>query len=303
MSVMSRVNIGCPIWTHDAWFGNLYPPKKSKIAPLQAYAGLFNSVECNSSFYHLPSLETISKWRENVGADFRFMIKLPRTISHAGQLGTCHSQLKEALENIAHLGITLGGIMLQLPKQFSPMHLDQLSVFLEEVPSKVNVSVEVRHMAFFNKSAEEKALNQLLATHQADRVVMDTRALFACDPSQYSAAERTLITEVQAKKPRVPTHVIATGNAPIVRFVGHQNINQNAQYYQPWITKIKAWLDAGKNPSIFFHMPDNKDAPWLAAAFINDYNLTYPDQCLPTLTLPRRKDPATQPTSQQLSIF
>ena len=114
---------------------------------------------------------------------------------------------------------------------------------------------------------------------------------------------KTTITEVQAKKPRVPTHVIATGNAPIVRFVGHQNINQNAQYYQPWITKIKAWLDAGKNPSIFFHMPDNKDAPWLAAAFINDYNLTYPDQCLPTLTLPRRKDPATQPTSQQLSIF
>lgn len=295
---MSRVNIGCPIWTHDAWFGNLYPAPKSKVVPLQAYSQLFNSVECNSSFYHLPSVDTLLKWRDTVGPNFRFILKIPRTISHSGQLDISQARIAETMKNLAHLGPTLGGVMLQLPKQFSPVQLNQLAVFLRCIPSNITVSVEVRHIAFFKKGDDEKALNQLLIAHQANRVIMDTRALFACEPDQYAPSVRELLLDVQGKKPKVPTHVIATGNAPLVRFVGQQDIAKSRPYYQPWIRKTKQWLDEGKQPSLFFHMPDNKDAPWLASAFVRDYNLTFPHATLPDLSLP-----SAQAATQQLSIF
>lgn len=295
---MSRVNIGCPIWTHDTWFNSIYPPKSNKVSALQSYSGLFNSVECNSSFYHLPNLDTLKKWRESVPDDFKFILKLPRDISHSGQLNACLDEVKNTIATLKWLGSTLGGVMLQLPKQFTPRHLNQLSILLEAIPSDLSISVEVRHLAFFQKGDEEKALNQLLMTHKANRVIMDTRALFACEATQYTGSEQALILDVQRKKPRVPTNVIATGNAPVVRFVGHQDIKKSSAFYQPWIRKIKQWCDEGKSPSIFFHMPDNKDAPWLAAAFIQDYNLTYPQSPLPELVLS-----AGQNSHQQISIF
>ncbi|GAC25474.1 hypothetical protein GMES_3191 [Paraglaciecola mesophila KMM 241] len=298
IAAMLRVNIGCPIWTHDAWFSSIYPPKSSNRTALQSYSGLFNSVECNSSFYHLPNQDTLKKWRDSVPDDFRFVLKLPRSISHSGQLDACTDELKHTIDNLSLLGETLGGVMLQLPKQFTPSHINQLEVLLDTIPTDLPMSVEVRQSAFFQKGEHEKLLNQLLLSHKADRVIMDTRALFACEPSQYTGDERELVIDVQRKKPRVPTNVIATGDTPVVRFVGHQQIDKCASFYRPWINKIKHWLDEGKSPSIFFHMPDNKDAPWLAAAFIHDYNLTYPDAPLPALVLS-----ASQNSHQQISIF
>ena len=295
---MSRVNIGCPIWTHDAWFNSIYPPKSSKVSALQSYSGLFNSVECNSSFYHLPNLDTLKKWRESVPDNFKFILKLPRAISHSGQLDACLDEVKNTIATLKWLGSNLGGVMLQLPKQFTPLHLNQLGILLEAIPTDLPISVEVRHLAFFQKGEHEKALNQLLMSHKANRVIMDTRALFACEATQYTGSEQALILDVQRKKPRVPTNVIATGNAPVVRFVGHQDIKKSSVFYQPWITKIKQWCDEDKSPSIFFHMPDNKDAPWLAAAFIKDYNLTYPQSPLPELVLATRQN-----HHQQISIF
>jgi uncharacterized protein YecE (DUF72 family) len=90
--------------------------------------------------------------------------------------------------------------------------------------------------------------------------------------------------------------VIATGKYPIVRFVGHADIEKTKPFYQPWLGKIKQWLTEGLSPSLFFHMPDNKDAPWLAAAFLQDFSKRYPELGLADLPLPAAQ-------GQQTSLF
>src|SRR5687767_13604572 len=49
---------------------------------LQRYAERFNGVEINSSFYRRHRPETWQRWAASVPAQFRFAVKLPRTITH-----------------------------------------------------------------------------------------------------------------------------------------------------------------------------------------------------------------------------
>src|SRR4051812_9212873 len=49
---------------------------------LDFYAEHFNSVEINSSFYHLPKESTFKSWADRVHSDFRFAVKGSRYVSH-----------------------------------------------------------------------------------------------------------------------------------------------------------------------------------------------------------------------------
>jgi uncharacterized protein YecE (DUF72 family) len=96
---------------------------------------------------------------------------------------------------------------------------------------------------------------------------MDTRALFS-EPASTPA-----IVDAQQKKPRLPVHAIATGDSPILRFVGCSQLESNRDFYQPWLTKLNQWLSEGKSPYVFFHTADNFDAPFLARQFIADLEI------------------------------
>ncbi len=72
---MTLVRIGCPIWTHDQWFGSLFPANTAKEKSLAAYAHNFNSVEGNTSFYHILDKKTVMVWGEKVSKDFRLTFK------------------------------------------------------------------------------------------------------------------------------------------------------------------------------------------------------------------------------------
>lgn len=146
-------------------------------------------------------------------------------------------------------------------------------------------------MGFFDKSEQEQQFNQLLMEYNVNRIIMDTRGLFAC---QTSASD--LVRDVQAKKPKIPTNVIATGNCPVIRFVGHPNIDSNRLFLTPWMHKINQWREQGIHPYMFFHMPDNSEAPWLAQAFFRWIKDEYPQHQWPSLDLPSYH-------SNQLDIF
>ncbi|MFT6990294.1 MAG: hypothetical protein ACJASL_002272 [Paraglaciecola sp.] len=288
---MSFIRTGCPIWTHEQWFGSLFPANTAKEQSLAAYAKHFNSVEGNTSFYHIPDEKTIKRWAEQVPHDFRFTFKFHRSISHDKKLLNIEDDLHLVLNRMALLGDKLGCLMLQLPASFSPHQLDTLAHFIQLLPKDFCYAIEVRHLGFFDKSDNEKAFNQLLIENNINRVIMDTRALFACP-----ANGDKIIEDAHRKKPKVPTNVIATSDTPLVRFVGHPVIEANKPFYTPWIHKTKQWLDEGKSPYLFFHMANTFDAPWLAEAFFNDFTQLYPDISLPSMTL-------TKNHINQLDIF
>ena len=138
-------------------------------------------------------------------------------------------------------------LMLQLPASFGPQNLAQLAHFLKTLPRDFTYGVEVRHLGFFDKGDNEKRFNQLLMQQNCNRVIMDTRGLFACDSKNDPAIE-----DAQKKKPRLPVHAIATGDKPIVRFVGHPELLQNPQYYKPWVSQTQPMAATRQATHYFF---------------------------------------------------
>ncbi len=284
----ANLMIGCPMWHHKDWQGHLY--SGSKQPPLYHYSRLFNSVEGNTSFYHMPSVEALKQWQSLVPSTFQFTFKFPQTISHSDNLNSQPGLLAEVIETFDVINQHIACLMLQLPARFGPERLSELEDFLSSLPRHFTYGVEVRHMAFYDKSENEQTLNRLLNRYGINRVVLDTRGLFSD-----AHPDDALVQEVQSKKPRVPCNVVATHEMPIVRFVGHPLLSENRRFFKPWITKIHQWLALEKQVVFFFHMPDNALAPWLAQQCMQDLQASYPDLRVPEFSLPAR--------DQQLGFF
>ncbi|MCZ4283317.1 DUF72 domain-containing protein [Marinobacter salarius] len=247
--------LGCPQWQHPDWTSRL-PPGQS---PLARYSSALNCVEGNTTFYATPSQEQCRQWRSQVPDDFRFLLKFPRLITHDRLLSGAGREASDFLEIIAPLNDVLGPILLQLPASFGPERLENLWRFMDALPPTLTCTVEVRHSAFFDKGEAEKALNRGLRERRIARVCMDSRALFAATPDN----EET--RDAQRKKPRVPVHLLPVDAAPVIRFVGHPDLEANRPFLAPWVERAAAWIEEGKRPYIFMHMPNKGDALSLAA--------------------------------------
>ncbi|MHC6645649.1 DUF72 domain-containing protein [Alteromonas sp. HB246098] len=273
-SAISRGNlyIGLPMWQHSHWPSTWFANYPKSDNGLSLYAKECNTVEGNTTFYSLPHEDAVARWCDSVPDHFRFTFKFHQNITHVHQLQHCEEEVAQQLALLSPLKDKLGVVMLQLPASFGPEKLPVLDTFLANLPKKLNIAVEVRHLAFFAKGNEEKALNQLLIRHGVNRIIMDTRALFSGSLDAGGADKRDMLEEVRQKKPRVPVNVIATGQTPIVRFVGNDIDDDNQRCLLPWVKKVKLWQSEGKDVYFFCHRPDNKDAPWLAQQFIDLYN-------------------------------
>ncbi len=53
--------IGCPMWGYKDWVGNLFPPHTPQSDFLRLYSRQLNTVEGNTTFYALPSAETLAQ--------------------------------------------------------------------------------------------------------------------------------------------------------------------------------------------------------------------------------------------------
>ncbi|WOI36408.1 DUF72 domain-containing protein [Alteromonas sp. CI.11.F.A3] len=294
-SALPKVFIGLPQWQHSHWPKTWFASYPKSDNQLVHYAKECNTVEGNTTFYSLPHADAVARWEQSVGSDFSFTFKFNQQITHVHQLLHCEDEVNEQLNILAPLGQKLGVMLLQLPASFGPEKLERLTTFLSFLPPHITVAVEVRHLAFFAKGNEEKQLNQLLIEHKANRIIMDTRALFTGPVSREdtSSSDSALLREVRNKKPRVPVNVIATATNPIVRFVGNDNDEDNIACLTPWVNKVHQWRLEGKSPYFFCHRPDNKDAPWLAQQFIDLYNQKFHEVAIPNLALKQQPNQNT----------
>jgi uncharacterized protein YecE (DUF72 family) len=254
--------LGLPMWSNRDWIGSLFPVGAGSKNFLHHYSRAFNTVEGNTTFYALPSVQTVSSWCEQLQPGFRFSFKLPREITHGRTLGDAQLQ-RDFFRRLAPLADAMGPVMVQLPAQVGGEQLPVLEQLLIGLPADFHYSVEVRHPIFFQKGDAEKALNQLLLQRGIDRVCFDSRALFS-RPPQNDADH-----DAQRKKPRLPVHAIATGQNPVVRFIGTEVAEINRYYLQPWRAKLQQWLEEGRTPYFFIHTPSNLQAPQQALAFHN----------------------------------
>lgn len=279
---------GLPQWNHSNWHDGPLAGN-SNTRPLYRYARYFNSVEGNTTFYGIPDSLSVKRWQTEVPSDFKFCFKLPQTVTHQHCLQHCQRHLTDFFRAMSSLQSKTGLICIQLPATFGPQQIDILAPFLQHLPANWNYTVEVRHPGFFNKQIEEQHFNQLLATHNINRTLFDTRWLFA-EPQLDDVTQDAL-----KKKPRVPLHVLATGNQPMVRIISPIQWQHTDQWLQPWISKTLQWIDEGRTPYMFFHTPDNAQAPLLARHFCEML-----EAARPSLTNPLNWP---DPRQEQTSLF
>lgn len=251
--------IGLPQWKHPLWAQSVLPDQDR--GDLEQYAATFSSVEGNTTFYGLPGAASVARWNADTPASFRFCFKFPQSISHKGGLRHAGAELTTFFNCLQPLASKLGLLCLQLPSGFGPEQLPDLVHFLGELPAGLRYAVEVRHLAFFQQGDAERRFNEVLEHSGVNRVSFDTRALFAHPQSD------PITREALAQKPRLPLRVLATGDAPMLRFISPLDLQQGQRWLQPWVEQVLQWVGEGRRPFIFMHTPNNGQAPELARWF------------------------------------
>jgi uncharacterized protein YecE (DUF72 family) len=257
-----ELHVGCPMWSYAPWQGRFLPHPLAPAERLRAYASWCNAVEGNTTFYATPAPATVRSWAAQVPDDFRFVLKLPRPVTHERHLLESDTALRGFLDAIEPLGPRAHTLWVQLPPSFAPDGLGALAELLRRLPEGRRRAVEVRHRAFFADDHWAGELERVLAGADAEWVVFDTTALFDGPPA-VSAAER----ESWRNKPRVPRRTRALTRYPVVRLLGRDDPGLTVAGWEPWLATVAGWLREGRSPTVFVHTPDNVESLGLARRF------------------------------------
>ncbi len=271
------------MWTHAPWRGRHLPHPLPPAERLHAYARSCNAVEGNTTFYATPARTTVESWAAQAPPGFRFLVKLPKTITHQARLHGAEAELRAFL----HAMEPLGGhpLWIQLPASFGPEDIGALTSFLRRLPATRRRAVEVRHRAFFEDARSTARLESALAGCSAEWVPFDTTILFRLPPA--TDAERDAWT----KKPRLPRRTRALTEFPIVRYLGRDDTDRTVEGWREWIAVVTGWLREGRSPTVFIHTPDNAEALPLARRFHDEVRARIP--ALAPLPTPLPIEPAT----------
>lgn len=141
--------VGTSGWQYRDWRAAFYPKGLAQEGWLSHYAGRFQTVELNNSFYRLPEASSFERWREKTPDDFVLAVKMSRFLTHLKRLRDPEGPVKLFIERASHLGPKLGPILLQLPPS---MRADagRLADTLDRFPRRARVAVEFRDASWFS---------------------------------------------------------------------------------------------------------------------------------------------------------
>lgn len=145
----SKLLIGTSGFSYNHWKNIFYPEEVKNQDWLIFYAKHFDTVEINSSFYHLPSKETFARWRKITPPDFIFAVKGSRFITHIKKLNEVEEPVENFLKNVSELKEKLGPILFQFPPDWK-INLDRFEAFLNILPDNFKYVFEFRNKSWFN---------------------------------------------------------------------------------------------------------------------------------------------------------
>jgi uncharacterized protein YecE (DUF72 family) len=153
---------------------------------LQRYSRVLNGAEINSSFHRPHARAVYERWAASTPDPFRFSVKLPRTITHDGELRRARVALYVFFEQVRGLGEKLGPVLVQLPPSLA-FNGRVARAFFDALRALHSGAVvcEPRHASWFEAKADE-----LLVTYRVARVATDPTSIPAarlpggCAPEQ-----------------------------------------------------------------------------------------------------------------------
>lgn len=280
--------LGCAIWAYKGWIGEVFPVGSSPSKFLQLYSQRFTTVECNATFYSVPSADTVTRWAQETPEGFEFCPKLPRSITHQGALQPHIDQTLRFVELMQGLGSRLGPIFAQLPPSYGTQFFQDLEAFLGGLKGcGAPLTLEVRHPQWFQPSGAAQ-LNALLQSVSLGRVLLDTRPIYECEDNPQLTSER--------RKPRLPVQPVVTAPFAMIRYISHPDRAFNHRFMDYWVPYLQDWLQRGIRVYVVVHCPIEEHSPQNARYFqrlLENHSLSIPP-------LPWEQIPA-EPT--QLGLF
>jgi uncharacterized protein YecE (DUF72 family) len=193
-----RIVIGTSSWADPGFVEEWYPPDLPARERLGWYAERFDAVEVNSTFYAIPSVQTVESWAEETPGDFTFDVKLHRLLSrHSADLKSLppalrddavtnargRVELTERLEAaladeiataVGPLGDKLATFLLQLSPAFEPRRneLDELAGLVRRLDATAPVAIELRNRFWLTDRRREDTL-RWFEEHGAALVCVD----------------------------------------------------------------------------------------------------------------------------------
>ncbi|MGH7242135.1 MAG: DUF72 domain-containing protein [Phycisphaerales bacterium] len=225
---------------------------------LSRYAVHFNAVEINTTFYGIPSADSVRMWAEATPPDFRFCVKMPRDVTHGptppGAFAfpdgspTGHLFLESTLdaagrffETIQALGAKLGSVLLQFPRKFTVDRRDELAEFLDRLRCDLPFAVEFR-----NENWWMPEVASMLRDRKVSWAATDESPRQEAKPGQPSKGTRM----------RYVRRMVSTSEFLYVRLLGKhgQFLDRTKEQFDPsprldwWNERLQKFLDG--NPSV-----------------------------------------------------
>ena len=237
MGKYGSVYIGTSGWSYS--WDAFYPPGWPANKRLQFFSRCFSTTEVNSTFYHLPRISTVEKWRDDTPKAFVFALKLNRVITHLKRLCDIRDPLREFLSRAVILGPKQGPLLVQLPPTLA-LDVSGLRDFLGEVNGLSRelripfprLALETRHPSWYGFSDEYYEMMALLKTFQV--------AFVFAHSSRYPYPQGEPIT----------------AGFVYLRFHGPNELFAS-KYEDGFLAntaeKIKAWREAGLDIYVYFN--------------------------------------------------
>jgi len=141
-----KIHLGTSGFSYKDWLGNFYPQFCPQSDFLKFYSSVFDTVELDSTYYRIPTIEMVKKWDKVTPSRFKFTAKFPRTVTHEGDISSRIDNLKAFVDAISILGKKLGPLLLQFPYSFKPDEsFGIMEKLIMSLPDGCRYAVEVRN--------------------------------------------------------------------------------------------------------------------------------------------------------------
>lgn len=172
---MNTIRIGTAAWGIPKALAERFPGTGQHM---ERYARVLNCTEINTSFYRSHRPEVYARWAAQTPPDFRFAVKVPRTITHYARLRDVRAELERFVTEVAGLGDRLGVLLVQLPPSLK-FEADTVRNFFEQLACLYSgvVVCEPRHATWFESAAEQLLVELRVGCVAADPALCEAAAV------------------------------------------------------------------------------------------------------------------------------
>jgi uncharacterized protein YecE (DUF72 family) len=224
------VYVGCSGWRYWKWRDSFYQgvPQPDWF---KHYAGAFDTVEINASFYSWPTVASVQAWRRQPGGrDFVYTVKVCELITHIKKFKGTKTLIRDFGMIADILGERMGCLLFQLPPSFRYTKSRLNAIVSQLDPARRN-AVEFRHKSWWNEEV-------------------------------YAAFRKAGIIFCSCSGPRLPDQLVKTADEVYLRLHGplrwYRHDYSDVEL-QEWVERIRA--SGAKKAWIYFNNDYGAHAP------------------------------------------